>query len=145
MKINYLEKIKGVRWFEQLPKSKAYPRHSRTLEDLEITLSDGYVLKIPKGTIWDGASVPSWLHWLFPPIDEGALGDLIHDMLWIDKQRQFKHFKYNIYKARKFADEERRKWRKAHAPKKWFFNWISHRVIRLIGGFYYSQQLKIPK
>lgn len=145
MKVYYLEKIKGVKWFEQLPKSKEYPRHSRTLEDLEITLSDGYILKIPKGTIWDGASVPSWLHWLFPPIDEGALGDLIHDMLWIDKQGQFAYFGYNIYKARKFADEERLRWRKHLAPKKWFFNWISHKVIRLIGGFYYSQQLKIPK
>lgn len=145
MKINYLQNINNIAWFERLPKSKDFPRHNRTLVDLEITLSDNYILHIPKGTIWDGASVPSWLHWLFPPIDEGALGDLIHDMLWIDKQRQFKHFKYNIYKARKFADDERLKWRKAHAPRKWFFNWISHRVIRLIGGFYYSRQLEIPK
>ena len=145
MKILYLEKPKKIKWFEKLPKSKEFPRHSRVLEDLEIQLSDGYILKIPEGYIWDGASVPSWLHWLFPPIDEGVVGDLIHDRLWEDTRGQFEHFDYSIYKARKFADDERKKWRKAHAPKKWFFNWISHVVIRLIGGFYYSKQLNIPK
>ena len=144
MFIEYLASPRGA-CFRKLPKSEKYPRHNELLIDLEVRLSDGYLLKISKGTIWDGASVPSWLHWLFPPTDEGWLGDLIHDMLWIDKEAQFKYFEYNIYKARKFADEERLKWRKALAPKKWFFNWISHRVIRLIGGFYYSKQLKIPK
>lgn len=145
MKVLYLHKIKDIKWFEALPKSKEYPRHYRTLIDLKVQLSDGYILKIPKGFIWDGASVPSWLHWLFPPIDEGALGDLIHDKLWMDKQAQFEHFGYNIYKARKFADDERLKWRKALAPKRKVFNWISHKVIRLLGGFFYSRQLNIPK
>lgn len=145
MRILYLQKPKGIKWFQQLPKSEQYPRHCRLLEDLEIQLSDGYILKIPKGYIWDGASVPSWLHWLFPPVDEGVIGDLIHDRLWEDKQGQFEYFKFNIYKARKFADDERRRWRKVHAPKKWVFNWISHAVIRAIGGLYYSRQLKIPK
>lgn len=145
MKVLYLDKIKKQKWFEQLPKSQEFPRHNKTLVNLEIQLSDGFLLKIPKGYVWDGASVPSWLHWLFPPVDEGVMGDLIHDRLWEDKKSQFKYFDYNIYKARRFADDERLKWRKAHAPKKWFFNWLSHRVIRLIGGFYYSKQLNIPK
>lgn len=145
MKVLFLDKIKGVQWFEQLPKSAEFPRHCCTLVPLDIQLSDGYILHIPEGYVWDGASVPSWLHWLYPHVDEGVLGDLIHDRLWEDKEGQFKYFKYKIYPARKFADDERLKWRRAHAPKKWFFNWISHRVIRLIGGFYYSQQLKIPR
>lgn len=145
MKILYLEKPKKTKWFEQLSKSQEFPRHNKTLVNLEIQLSDGFLLKIPKGYVWDGASVPSWLHWLFPPIDEGVIGDLIHDRLWEDKRGQFEYFDFNIYKARKFADDERLKWRKAHAPKRKFFNWISHKVIRLIGGFYYSKQLDIPK
>lgn len=144
MKILFLEKP-AYEFSTPIPKTAEHPRHYQTLLDLEVQLSDGYILKIPKGFIWDGASVPSWLHWLFPPIDQGALGDLIHDALWVDKQGQFEHFGYNIYKARKFADEERRLWRQAHAPNRKVFNWISHRVIRLVGGFYYSQQLKIPK
>ncbi|OBP63724.1 DUF1353 domain-containing protein, partial [Riemerella anatipestifer] len=102
MKVLFLHKTKGIKWFEKLPKSKEYPRHYVTLIDLEIQLSDGYILNIDKGFIWDGASVPSWLHWLFPPIDEGALADLIHDKLWTEKQKQFEYFGYNIYKARKF-------------------------------------------
>ncbi|MBT0549164.1 DUF1353 domain-containing protein [Riemerella anatipestifer] len=145
MRVLFLNKIKGVKWFEKLPKSKEFPRHYITLIDLEIQLSDGYILKIDNGFIWDGASVPSWLHWLFPPIDEGALADLIHDKLWTDKQKQFEYFGYNIYKARKFADDERLLWRKALAPKRKIFNWISHKVIRLLGGLFYSKQIKIPK
>lgn len=146
IKVNYLQRInKNVEWYCEIPKSKEFPRHFITLIDLEIILSDNYCLKIPKGFVWDGASVPSWLHWLLPPIDSGMFGDLIHDKLWVDKEKQFKHFEYNIYKARKFADDERLKWRKKLAPERWFFNFISHNIIRLIGGFYYSKQLKIPK
>ena len=74
----------------------------------------------------------------------GVLGDWIHDELWKDKQRQFEHFDYKIFKARKFADEERLRWRNALAPNKKFKNWITHRVIRLIGGVFYSNQLNIP-
>lgn len=143
MKLNYLQPP-YKEWNKPIPKSKQYPRHFEITEDIEITLSDGYIITIKKGTIWDGASIPYWLHWLMKPIDEGAIGDAIHDYLWIDKQGQFKYFGYNIYKARKFADDERNKWRKALAPKKVFKNWVTHRVLRLIGGFFYSQQLKIP-
>jgi hypothetical protein len=108
-------------------------------------LSDGYILKAPKGIIWDGASIPSWLFWLFKPIDEGAIDDFIHDQLWIDKQGQLKHFDYNIYQARQFADNERVKWRDALAPNKKIKTAITNLVIRAVGGFFYSRQLEIPE
>lgn len=131
-------------WTERIPVSEKFPRQWITTADIEIQLSDGYWLFIPIGTVWDGASIPKWLWWLMKPIDEGAIGDLIHDRLWVDKQGQFEHFNFNIYQARKFADNERLKWRRCHAPKKWLKNWITHMVIRAIGGFFYSKQLKIP-
>jgi hypothetical protein len=143
MKIQYLQKP-TQKWTERIPKSKEYPRHWITIVDIEVELSDDYILKIPEGTIWDGASIPKWLWWLLKPIDEGAIGDLIHDELWKDKKAQLAYFGYNIYLARKFADDERKKWRKALAPDKKIKNWITHRVIRLIGGFFYSRQLQIP-
>lgn len=143
MTLKYLEKPTAV-WNESIAHSVSYPRHWITLIDIEVTLSDGYILTIPKDTIWDGASIPKWLWWLMKPIDDGAIGDLIHDQLWIDKQAQFEFFKYNIYEARKFADEERLRWREFLAPKKKIKNKITHFVIRKIGGFYYSKQISIP-
>lgn len=144
MKLHFLQKP-NIIWFEKIPKSKKYPRHWITTVDIEVQLSDGFVFSRPKGTVFDGASIPKWLWWIFKPIDEGVIGDWIHDMLWEDKQGQFEYFKYNIYKARKFADNERLIWRQSLAPKKKIKNIITHKVIRWIGGFFYSRQLIIPE
>ena len=133
-----------IDWNSKITVSKEYPRSWKTIIDIETTLSDGFVLKIPKGTIWDGASIPKWLWWLFKPIDEAAIGDLIHDELWRQKQGQLEYFNFNIHEARKFSDLERLKWRNKLAPKKKIKNYITHFVIRLIGGFFYSKQIKIP-
>lgn len=130
-------------WFKKIPVSKDYPRHWITTVDLEIELSDGYILLINLGTIWDGASIPKWLWWLFKPIDEASIGDFIHDCLWVDKKAQLERFEYNIFKARQFADKERLEWRKRLAPKKAIKNYITHFVIRKIGGIYYSRQLRL--
>lgn len=131
-------------WTKKIPKTKEHPRHWITTVDIEVVMSDGYVIKRPKGTIWDGASIPKWLWWLFKPFDEGGMGDWIHDELWKDKEGQFKHFGYNTYISRKFADEERLRWRKSLAPKKKIKNYITHWVIRIVGGLFYSKQLEIP-
>lgn len=144
IEISYLEKLPVDKWNEQLPKSKEYPRNWKVIEDLNIQLSDGRKIIIKAETIWDGASIPKWLWWLFKPIDEGALGDLIHDELWKNKQSELENFEYNIFNARKFADEERVKWRNAHAPKKKIKTKITNFVIRKLGGFFYSRQLEIP-
>lgn len=114
-------------------------------DDLFITLSDGYELHIEKGFETDLSSVPELLWSLMTPIDHGFIGDLIHDKLWTEKQNQFEHFGWNIYKARKFADDERLKWRKKMVPEKILKNYITHAVIRLVGGFFYSRQLNIPQ
>lgn len=143
MKLEYLQRPFST-WTVRIPKSKEHPRSWVTVIDLEITLSDGYVLKKPAGTIWDGASVPVWLWWLLRPIDEGAIGDFIHDMLWFDKEDQLKYFKYNIFDARKFADNERYLWRSSLAKGKRIKNIVTHKFIRWFGGFFYSRQLQIP-
>jgi hypothetical protein len=134
----------GVEWNKKIPVSKEYPRHWITTIDLEIVLSDGYILKRPEGTIWDGASIPKKLWWLFKPVDEGAIADFLHDGLWTDKPEQFKRFDYDIHKARLFADNERNQWRKKLTPNKIIKNFITNFVIREIGGLFYSKQLQIP-
>lgn len=144
MTLNFLEKP-NKDWFEKIPKSKEFSRHWITTIDIEVVLSDGFKLKIPKGNIFDGASIPKILWWLFKPIDKGVFGDFIHDELWSDKEGQLKHFEYDIFEARKFADNERLIWREYLAPDKKIKNYITHKVIRLIGGFFYSKQIKIPE
>lgn len=84
---------------------------------LNIQLSDFHWIHIPKGYKWDGASIPKWLEWFLNPIDDGAIGDLIHDYLWEHKLKEIEHHD-SIYKARKFADAERVRWRNSHAPNK---------------------------
>ena len=144
MKLIYLQKPSN-NWYKKLPKSEKHPRSWQTTEELEIQLSDGSFLVIPKDTIWDGSSIPKWFWWLFKPIDEGALADLIHDELWEQKNEQLKRFDYKIYDCRKFADKERLKWRNSLAPEKPIKNLVTHIFIRLIGGFFYAKQCKIPE
>ena len=143
MKLKYLQRP-AYNPIERIPESKEYPRHWIFTEDVEIQLSDGRIITIEKGFINDGASVPKWLWWLFKPIDEAFIGDAIHDYLWVNKEMELNHFKFNINDARRFADDERLRWRRAIAPKKKIKNNLTHGIIRLVGGLYYSKQLEIP-
>ena len=131
-------------WFEKLMTTEEYPRHWVTIVDLEITLSNGYVIRTSKGTIWDGASIPKWAWWIFKPIDEAAIADYLHDCLWVEKKEQLEYFGYNIYLTRLFADTERNNWRKKLAPRKDMKNLITHFVIRKLGGLFYSKEISIP-
>lgn len=121
----------------------ASERNFIVLEDIKVTMSDGYTFIIKKGTETDMSSIPMWLWSIFKPIDKAFIADLIHDALWVDKIGQINYFQ-SVYKARKFADMERNLWRKKLAPSKKIKNYITHAVIRIFGGIYYSGQRKIP-
>lgn len=108
-------------------------------EDMEIVLSDGRTIIIPKGFETDLSSIPGFLWGLFKPFDEGLLGDLIHDYLYaIDghKTEEIKHFG-NVIKARKWADEERLRWRRKLAKEYKIKNWITHKAVRIFGNGVY--------
>lgn len=112
-------------------------------EDMEITMSDGRVILIPKGFETDLSSIPSPLWSIFKPFDKGLLGDLIHDYLWEEKMAETLYFN-NAYVAQKFADDERLKWRKKLAKEFKIKNWITHKVLRIFGGKYYRGEKQIP-
>ena len=141
MKVKLFEEPKDV-WCAKITVSKKYPRHWITLFDLEVDLSDGSIINIPKGFIWDGASIPKWLWWMFPKIKLNSIVFLIHDFLYVDKKIQlFKH-EFHIFEARKFADDEMRLWGLKHFSK--FTIEIFYFVIRKSGGLFYSKQFKLP-
>jgi len=141
VKINLFEEPKEF-WCAKITVSKKYPRHWITLVDLEVTLSDESIIKIPKGFIWDGASIPKWLWWLFPKVKLNSIVFCIHDFLYIDKKNQLEKFKFHIFEARKFADDELRKWGFVHFSKLTIS--IFYFVIRKSGGLFYSKQFKLP-
>ena len=67
--IKYLDKPKGV-YFIRVKGNKDLPRHWTILQELDIELSDGEIITIPKDYIFDGASVPKLFWFIFPPIDK---------------------------------------------------------------------------
>src|SRR5690625_4178692 len=53
------------------------------LEELYIKISNGDILHIPEGFIWDLSSVPRLLWTLLPPDGDMEIGVIIHDYLYI--------------------------------------------------------------
>jgi hypothetical protein len=113
-------------------------------EEIAILLPDGYLIVIPKGFKTDLSSVPSWLWSVIKPIDKALIADIIHDYLWVQQAEEIKRFAGSSYAARKYADDMRLQLRNILAPKKKLKNYLTHYVIRLVGGLFYSRQIKIP-
>lgn len=130
IELAYLPNEKGERMFE-------------ISQEIEVPLSDGRIIKIPKGFKTDLSSVPSWLWSFIRPIDKALIGDIVHDYLWVEQVAEIGLFG-GSYEARKFADNERLRLRNMFAPKKKIKNYVTHYTLRLIGGFFYSRQIKIP-
>jgi hypothetical protein len=103
------------------------------LEDVSFELSNGVILKIPKGYKWDLSSVPRLLWWLLPPDGDFQIGTLIHDFL----------YEYKIAE-RKFADQEMYKWSVAcSATKKQSLRNIDNKIrlagVRAFGWYVYNK------
>lgn len=113
-------------------------------EDIEVLMTDSRTILIPKGFETDLSSIPQIFWGVFKPFDKGLLGDLIHDYLWEDKMAETLYYN-DAYKAQKFADEERLKWRNKLAPELKIKNWLTHKVLRIFGAAYYKGKKKIPK
>lgn len=143
MKLAYLEKPKDG-WCQKITPSKQYPRHWIVMQNMNITLSDGSIILIPKGFVWDGASIPKWLWWLFNKIDFIAIWFLIHDFVYVDKKAQLERFNYHIFNTRKFADDQILLWSKNEKIGTRITLCFFYLIIRLVGGFFYSRQFKIP-
>ena len=76
------------------------------LEDLHIRLSNGFEITIPKGFIWDLSSTPRMIWWLLPPDGDFDLAYLIHDYLWIEKEKLRVEFQHFILDSRLNRDKE---------------------------------------
>jgi hypothetical protein len=80
---------------------------------LEIQLSNGMNITIPKGFEWDLSTAPRFAWSLLPPDGDFELAYLIHDYLWINKEEMATHFEYyDMNFNQKFTDDEMLKWAK---------------------------------
>lgn len=141
IKVKYLERL------EKIP--LAYVTTDKTerlwviTEDIEVTLSDDRKIIIEQGYETDLSSVPKFAWSILTPFDKGLFADILHDKLWTSKKTELE-IHGSSYKSRLFADNERKRWRKSLASEYKKKNYITHAVIRLVGGYYYSGQASIP-
>jgi hypothetical protein len=80
---------------------------------LKIQLSNGMNIEIPKGFQWDLSTVPRFAWGFLAPDGDFELAYLIHDYLWINKEKMYEIFEYyNLVFNQKFTDNEMLKWAK---------------------------------
>ena len=110
--IKYLQKEYSI-----ISKTKVRGNNSRPQYRLDVTLeiqlSNGINITIPKGFTWDLSSVPRLFWWVFAPDGDFELAYLIHDFLWINKEEMATHFEYyDMNFNQRFTDDEMLKWAK---------------------------------
>jgi hypothetical protein len=99
--------------------------------NVKFLLSDGETLSIKKGFQWDEVSVPYILQWAFPKSGKYAISALVHDALY-----------YDVYKSRKFADDEFKKWMDVTInPNQ---SWLRWAFVRMFGWVYWNRNIKKP-
>jgi hypothetical protein len=101
--INNIKEI--LRAKNPIHKSRVYGsnriNHYKLVEPLEIKLTNGVIIKIPKDFKWDLASVPRVLWSVCSPDNDAEIAYLIHDYL----------YRYNVL-PKKECDLEMYKWAK---------------------------------
>lgn len=107
--------------------------HFRLQTALQIILSDGAIIDIPKGFEFDGSSAPRFLWWLFPSYGDFFLAALIHDFMY---QTDYLKEDVGIDFARKFADKEMLIWSNRINDRNFIRildNYLRYYAVRLFG------------
>jgi Protein of unknown function (DUF1353) len=96
------------------------------LVDINIRLSNGDLIQIPNGFMWDLSSVPQVLWSIFPPDGDHEFAALIHDYL-------YQNSVFDIC-TRAFADKEMYLWSKEVNKNKAFIPWFKFdNLMRYLG------------
>lgn len=109
-------------------------------KSLKIQLTDGNIIEIPEGFIWDLSSVPRILWWLLPPDGDFGIAYIIHDYLWANKNK----LNYKRY----WTDREMLTWANASSGTsrislKKLDNYIRYIFVRLFGWIVWNGIVKI--
>lgn len=104
-------------------------KYWRLIKNVEVSLSDGTYILIPRGFFYDMASVPKILWSLVRPFNDGLLATLIHDYLYVHRQPGWN---------RKKVDQEYLKWMNATNPNK-LDNYIRYYTVRAFGWLVWNK------
>jgi len=94
---------------------------------ITVELSNGEVINIPKGFVYDMSTVPKWLWSFVRPVNDGLFGYLVHDVLYVNKVKGM---------TRKQADKEMLFWTSITNSNK-FDNHLRYYIVRLLGWLWW--------
>jgi hypothetical protein len=94
---------------------------------LTVELSNGEVINIPKGFVYDMSTVPKWLWSFIRPVNDGLFGYLIHDRLYVIRDHKM---------TRKECDQEMLFWTNITNDNK-FDNYLRYYIVRLLGWLWW--------
>jgi len=118
---------------------------------LNIKLSNEINIEIPKGFEWDLSTVPRFFWSILAPDGDFELAYIIHDYLWIEKEKMHSYFKsFNLEFNQKFADNEMLKWSKVtNGTQKISIrnidNYTRYYGVRIFGWLIWRGYIKINK
>jgi len=96
-------------------------------QPLTVQLSNGEIINIPKGFVYDMSTVPKWLWSFVRPVNDGLFGYLVHDVLYINRVKGM---------TRKQADKEMLFWTNIVNSNK-FDNYLRYYIVRLLGWLWW--------
>jgi len=94
---------------------------------ITVELSNGEVINIPKGFVYDMSTVPKWLWSFVRPFNDGLFGYLIHDRLYVIRDHKM---------TRKQVDKEMLFWTNITNDNK-FDNKFRYYIVRLLGWLWW--------
>ena len=98
---------------------------------ITVELSNGEVINIPKGFVYDMSTVPKWLWSFVRPVNDGLFGYLVHDVLYVNKVKGM---------TRKQVDKEMLFWTNITNDNK-FDNKLRYTIVRLLGWLWWYKIL----
>ena len=123
---------------KKLVRGTNYRPNYRLLEELSFELSNGDVITVPEGFIWDLSSVPRIIWWLLPPNGDFDVAYLIHDWLWVNRD--------SLPYKQKFTDVEMLKWANVVNGDTWrkrLDNRVRYLGVRMFGWLVWKNYIKI--
>ena len=122
-------KIKYPILDRQIFKPKSFWHKYILEEEVIFQLSNGDILTVEKGFLWDKSTVPKFLYSFLSPIGKFEIASLIHDKI-------YRHLKDKY--TRSFADKEMLKWSKAIQGTKYISfrnldNYTRYILVRIFG------------
>lgn len=98
-------------------------------QPITVTLSNGKVINIPKGFVYDMSTVPKWLWSIVRPFNDGLFGYLVHDRLYVIRDHSM---------TRKQCDDEMLFWTNLTNDNK-FDNKLRYIFVRAFGWLWWNK------